>query len=799
MKVSYNILCELVPGLEKFPAKVVADKLTFSGLEVEGYEDKGAKLKGIVVGKTISVERHPNADKLSLCRVSAGKEEFQVVCGAPNVKAGCLYPFATLGTVMPSGLEIKPVKLRGVESFGMLCSARELELSEESNGLLDLSENLTVGEGIAKALALDDVIFELNVTPNRGDALSHWGVARDLSALFDLPVSFTNSICPNAALTPAATSKPKIKLQHKNPEACARFSVSEISNIKVGPSPQWLENRLTLLGQRPINNIVDATNYVMLITGHPVHAYDARDLQGGEIAVRLSTDQTKFKTLDGIERDILAGDLIIADASRVVGLAGVMGGENSQIKTDTTNIVLEVAQFKPECVRKTARRLGIVSESSYRFERFVNPETVILAHEILQNLIVTLGGGVRTSITDSYLSPVQLPEILLTANFVTRTLGIAIDEKIIVGYLTRLGCVVKGSGELQVTPPTARSDLTRAIDLVEEVARLGGLEKIPAVMPNLLVQGSRENKATRLAREIKNFLVQDGFFETVHYSFGEARVFESLVKNPEPATWVKLKNPLSEELAVMRPSLLPHLLQSYVKNRRHSEKALKLFELRHVYHKKDGKALQREVMAGVMGGVPLGRNRFGLNRALNFDDVNGLVTRLCDLARLGVVIEHHKEWPFHPGQAIAYLIDGRQILRAGVLHPQILLGHKIKENLCYFEVEYEFFSSLFGQERVSFKPVSPLPPVYRDLAVVVDENLSFLELKMAIEALKPRELKAIELFDVYHGENLPNGKKSLAFSIIYESDAENMTDEAVNKIHFELVDKLKAKLNIELR
>lgn len=805
MYVSYNWLCEIIPGLNKIPASDLAKRLTMSGLEVEEFIDQGAKLKGIIVGEVVHREKHPNADKLSLTRVSTGKEEFQVVCGAPNVQAGRKYPFATLGTVMPGGLEIKPIKLRGVESFGMLCSAKELELSAETSGLYELDLNLPTGQDIASALSLDDVILGLNITPNRGDALSHWGVARDIAALTGLKPNLeilapaSSGVVSGVAAKHKSKQAAKLKVSHQDHKACPRYSASQIFGVKIAPSPVWLSRRLEALGLRSINNVVDATNYVMLLTGHPVHAFDAANVADQHIQIYSLQDSQKFKTLDGVERQLLAGDLVIADGKHPVALAGIMGGENSEVKDQTQDLILEVAFFDPNVIRRTSRRLGLQTESSYRFARFVNPDSIVQAHEILRDLIVALAGGEVSDIIDSYPKAFTPVKIEFPESEIARVLGITVPRADVNRILTGLNCQVQESKDgFIVTVPIARSDLQRPADLVEEIARIYGMDKIPPSMPRLSVRSSAESKASRFEHEIKDFFVARGFHETVHYSFGDAKLFETTLKIKADEL-LPLKNPLSEDLAMMRPSHLPQLLNTYKKNHLNTDKGLRLFELRKVYHNQGARTEEKQVLTLLYTGNPWGRNPYGLNRESDFYDGKGLLTAFFKQARIATEEKVHTAWPYHSGQSAEFVAGGKRLAIVGALHPELLQALKIKEKLFAIEIDYDAVIALYQEKPVQYQAISILPPVYRDLALLAPKELMHADVLAAIAADRPPLLKHIELFDLYEGPNLPAGKKSLAYSFVYQPEGESLTDEVVNQMHFALVDKLKAKLGVDLR
>lgn len=804
MKVSYNWLCDILPGLSDYSAQEVAQKLTFSGLEVEGIEDQKQKLKGLVVGEVLSKEAHPNADKLSLCQVSSGDKTYQVVCGAANVEAGKKFPFATLGTVMPDGLEIKPIQLRKVDSHGMLCSAKELQLSDENKGLLVLESSLKTGTPISNALNLNDVIFELGITPNRGDALSHWGVVRDLMALFDLEADFSQILPKDVTRVSGEGHKetPDLKVEIHNPELCGRFTASRIKGVQIQPSPSWLSARLQSLGIRSINNIVDATNYVMLLTGHPVHAYDARDIQGNHIHIRALQSDQKYTTLDEQEQSLKKGDLMILDTARPVALAGIMGGANSEIKDDTTEVILEVAYFDPLTVRRTAKRCGLQTDSSYRFERFVNPESVLQAHQILRDLVLTLASGTASPILDEYPSPITATQIEFDTHLVKRLLGIDVEFSQIQSVLQKLGCEceVQGEANLKVTVPLFRSDLERPVDLVEEVARIYGLDLIPVQIPKFNVQVSKESPRTRLQKELKQYFVDHGFLEAIHYSFTDADYLKQFDPKFNIEKAVVLKNPISSDLGVFRQSLIPSLFKTYQKNKLRVDHGLQFVELRTTYHKvSDSETKESLSLAGLYAGNPYGRNRFGQDRAMDLFDGKGWLESLFQTYKIDVEVERCEEWPYHPGQALVYKTKQGVLARLGVLHPKLLQDFKIKESVCAFEIDFELFVESIQKAHIHFEHPSDLPPVHRDLALIVPQELTFQKLQDAIHHENPKYLHDIKLFDVYQGDSVPEGKKSLALSLVYQPEANSLTDEEVNKIHFGLVDKLKESVGVELR
>lgn len=697
------------------------------------------------------------------------------------------------------GLEkINPIELAN----RLTMSGLEVESKHDQEELLELPENSIVGV----AGALDDVIFEVNVTPNRGDALSHWGVARDIAALTGLQPDFTVIVPEDSALDMTRAQKwtadgPEVdlKISLEVSEACLRYTGSQIFNVKAVPSPSWLAGRLQSLGVRPINNIVDATNYIMLLTGHPVHAFDAAAVVGHRIKIFQLKEPHKFTTLDGVERALLAGDLVIADGNGPVALAGIMGGGNSEVKDTTRNLILEVAFFAPDQIRKTSRRLALQSESSYRFARFVNPESVFAAHVMLRDLILALAGGEAAEIMDCYPRPFKARQIFLTTADIRRVLGVTVSEEDVLRVLRGLACTVHVKKDAyEVIAPLARSDLTRPVDLIEEIARLRGLDCIPSVMPSLVLHSATEEAGSRLERGIKDFFASEGFTETLHYSFGDRALFKSVF--PQVDFYLALQNPISEDMAVMRQSLLPQLLQCYKKNHLKEERGLRFFECRSIYPMNaQAEVAERKILAGLYGGPVWGRNRFKLTRVADFFDGRGLLDAFFSQARIDVSCSENDAWPFHPGQCVIYKSAKTVVARLGALHPELLQSFRISQRLYYFEIEFDRVVELYQKSPLKYHPFAGLPPVYRDLALIAPRELKNEAILEAIDAEKPLQLKAVELFDLYEGEPLPPGKKSLAYSLTYEPETESLTDEVVNAMHFALVEKLKIRLGVELR
>ncbi len=771
MKISTQWLKEILPGLKATP-KLIAQRLSDVGFEIEGIEDKASHIPGLVIGEVLSKEKHPQADRLSLCQVNTGKENYQVVCGAPNVAVGKKYPFATIGTTLPNGLTLKQTAIRGMDSFGMLCSAKELGLSEESTGLYELDDSAVTGRGFSKIYG--DVVLDIAVPPNRGDALSHWGIAREVAALFGL----TFKLPASTKIKGTFSFRDSLKISLNDKKGCLRYTSRVIRNVKISPSPFWLAHRLALLGIRSINNVVDATNIVMMETGHPLHAFDHRFLRGGKLEIRKAGVSQNFETLDAVVRQLEVDDLVIADAEGPVALAGIMGGKNSEVKEATSILVLEAASFDPVKIRKTAKRLALHSESSHRFERGVDAATVREALDRLTSLILEIAGGEAShDIVDLYPQKRKTQKIILRTARLDQIVGEKISPTDVKGVLSRLGMTVAKSVKgFSVTIPTFRADLSREIDLIEEVVRYRGFEKIKSTLPPTLHRPLIESPESFYEEEIRRFFSARGFSETIHYSFCSPVELEKLgVKD-----FFSLTNPLSPELSVLRPSLLPSLLGDCRLLK--TNEGVSLFELRTVYTPPN---LEQKRLTGVYGG-----------KNMDFFVGKGLLESLFKDGKIPVWKwkRTSEKSEFHPAQCVEIILNDKVLGYFGRLHPQLA-----PQPLYAFDLDYSVLARVWKSNDISFKPLSPFPSIVRDMALVADRELSFETLVQTIRDSQVLLLKDISLFDVYEGDKIAADKKSLAFSLVYADPTRTLTDEEVNKVHFALVKNLCDKLGVSLR
>ena len=801
MIISYNWLKEFVDC--DLPPAELADLLTMLGLEVDGMRSVGAGFDSVVVALVEEKAQHPNADKLSLCKVNDGVEIHTVVCGAQNFSTGDRVALARLGSVLPGDFKIKKSKIRGEESCGMLCSLKELGLAEESAGIMILNTDSPLGTPLFDSLGLKDTIFEIGLTPNRADCLSVIGVAREVAAKLGKSIHYPgHEVQENG---PAIASVASVTVE--DADLCPRYAARYLSGCTIAPSPAWLVSRLEAVGMRSINNVVDITNYVLMEYGHPLHAFDFEQLAGGRIIVRRAGEGELFKTLDGQERPLLTSDLTIRDGERAVALAGIMGGENSEIAPDTTNILLESACFNPSAVRKSSKRLGLHTESSHRFERGADISIVTRALDRAASLMAELAGGVvAQGIIDVYPHihhPLQVPVRLKRVNAVLGTdLTIAQVQDIFV----RLQFDVHGidSEGMTVTVPTFRVDIQREIDLIEEVARLYGFNAIEGTMPTARVFSDRPPQRQTLAKGLRDLLTAHGFSEIVNFSFFGADLLDKILLPAEDhrRQTIRLLNPLSDELSVMRSTLLPGLLQTTERNLSRRSLNLRLFELRRVYHPVPGEELAHEPLH--LGAILTGRRHpEGWNHdtaVTDFFDVKGVLENVFAEFRVkGVTYDTGALEPFyHPGKACTLLVGNEIIGSCGEIHPDVLENFLIEQPVFYVELNFEKLLGKCGAAH-AIVPPSRYPDTFRDIALLIDDTLPAAVVLETIRSQKIKELEGVELFDLYTGQGIPEGKKSIAVRVRYRSPDRTLTDEEVTPLHGRIVDNLVKKLAITVR
>lgn len=779
------------------PPEVLADKLTLAGFEVEAVEKIVPDFSGVVVGKVTQVERHPQADRLVVTEVEDGRRAYQVVCGAPDVTAGKVYAFAPPGAIIAGGRTIKAVKLRGVASEGMLLAEDELGISDDHSTLMDIPQDLPLGRDFGEAMHMSDVVLEVAVTPNRPDCLSILGLAREVAALLKQPVRHPETGFPEAPEPIEQAAKVTIL----DPVHCPRYAARLLVDLTVKPSPFWMRRRLEVAGLRAINNLVDVTNYVLLEYGQPLHAFDFDKLSGGEIVVRLPRPAERhFLTLDSQERSLNHETLLICDAVKPVALAGIMGGLDSEVTERTQRVLIESAYFNPPTIRRTSKRLGLSTESSYRFERGVDPDGVICALERAAQLMAELGGGkVLAGRIDAYPTPVPRPRLTLRVSRANRVLGTDIAPEKVEEILRDLHIpAISFDGEhLVVQAPSHRGDLQREEDLIEEVARLAGYDKIPVTLPEGLVDVPPPPATVRRRGEARQLLQGLGFCEAVTYSFQAERLYNVLGQG-KPAP-LPLANPLSEEQALMRTSLLPGLLETLRRNVSRQVQDVRLFEIAKIFIPQPGADLPREEqwLAGVMYGSRTEPAWLAPSEPLDFFDLKGVVETLLEglqVPDVGFKVQH----------VPAYLVYGAQVLAGettlgslGVMSPTVTEKLDLEGDVFVFQLDFEALCQAAAPPL--YTPLPRYPAVYRDLALVLPASVPGARVTEALLAHGQPWLQEAQLFDVYAGQPIPEGKRSLAFHLTYQDPERTLTDEEVDQRHQQLVEALALELGAELR
>jgi phenylalanyl-tRNA synthetase beta chain len=783
MKFSVNWLREFV----ELPANVdeLAELLTLAGTEIEGIEKRGANFDNVVVAQINASAQHPNADRLSVCQVDDGSGQLrQIVCGAKNYKAGDKVPLALPGAVLVGDLKIKPSKLRGVESQGMLCSPSELGLSADSDGLLILSPEAKIGEPIA-SLFPEDTILDVEITPNRGDLLSHFGLAREISAIVGQPLRL-----PNRTTAGDAPAPQKKGIRISAPNECPFYSARRIENIKVGPSPDWLRARLEAVGLRSISNIVDITNFVMLELGQPLHAFDADKLSGG-INVRLATAGEQFLALDGKTYSLGEQDLVIADDARAVGIAGVMGGEDTGVTDSTTTLLLESAFFDPASVRRTARRLSLPSDASYRFERRVDPGMVLAASNRATELMREVASAnPAAEIAIAGALPPSPPDVSLRYEHCNELIGVPVPTERVEKILQSFG-LEKASGndaESSWRIPSHRFDLQRDVDLIEEVVRVFGIENVPEKDRSRFTPESEADRVYDFEASLRKRLVGLGLFE--------ART-STLISRPEIPNQgaVELKNPLSDDHVALRPILLPGLLRVLERNLSFGARSIRLFEIGRVFVPPD--AAERRALGIVLSGPAEGTVhwRGSLKRQLDFFDMKGVIEALA------------------PNLVFQRMSDSDYPLFASIFFDSTPIGFSWQHPtdrvtalggvapIFVAQVDVDSILEL-AQNKPRFREIEKFPAITRDIAMIVPETLSHEKVWATIVGANEPLLASVELFDVFSGrqeQNFGAGKKSLAYALTYRDKTRTLTNDEITVVHAKIRERLQRELGVELR
>ncbi len=791
MIISENWLREWVSP--KLDTRALADKLTLAGIEVSAVTPLGAGLAHVVVGQIVAIGPHPNADRLRVCQVNVGKGKPRtIVCGAANAAAGLKVPAALPGAVLPNGAAIKEAAVRGVGSEGMLCSAQELGLAEASEGLLVLDDKLAVGLPLADALGLPDHQLEIELTPNRADCLSIAGLAREVAAL-------TGARLKSVKIKDApVTSRKKFKVTVQAKRECPHYMGRVITGIDPhATTPLWMAERLRRSGIRSIHPVVDVTNYVMLELGQPMHAFDLDRLEGG-LTVRPAQAGESLELLDGSKIEPVASALLIADAARPLALAGIMGGAASGVTRETRNLFLESAYFAPATVSKYARHHGLHTDSSHRFERGVDPALQRMALERAAALLLEIVGGECGPVTEvsaaAYL-PKRAP-ILLRHARVTRLLGTTLPPARIGTVLSRLGMQVRrAAGGWRVTPPSYRFDVSIEADLIEEIARVVGYETLPATLPTLQATAAAVPETRIPMPRFRRLLVDRDYQEVITYSFVDPALQALIEPDTAPA---RLANPIASNMAVMRTSLWPGLLQAVVYNQNRQQERLRFFELGARYLPEKGAVREDAVLAGAVTGPALAEQWGAATRAADFFDLKGDVDALLTLSgaagQFAYVPAHHPA--LHPGQAAEITREGRRVGFIGALHPQLQAQLGLSGPVFVFELA---FADIEQAQVPIFTELSKFPSIRRDLALILDRSIPAAQVLAVVRQAAGELLVNLEIFDEYRGEGIDSGRKSLGLTLTLQDFSRTLKEEVVEAVMAGVVSALQSEVGAQLR
>jgi len=799
MKASLKWLSEYVDIT--LPSKELAEKLTMAGIETTSIQIVGSTWDNIVIGQVAAVEPHPNADRLKLATVNLGTQQLTVVCGAPNINITQKVAFANTGSRLIDGhtgkaTTLKPAKIRGILSEGMVCSEKELGISDNHENILVLPSAAPVGTPLNDYLG--DTIFDLDITPNRPDCLSIIGIAREITALTGKQLRLPDI---NYKETEASIAS-FISIDIANPNLCPRYCASLITGVKPGPSPDWLQQRLRSYGMRPISNIVDVTNYVMLEYGQPLHGFDYHKLQGKQLIIRRARNGEIIITLDGEARPLTQDTLVIADTEKPVAIAGIMGGLDAEVTDTTTAILLESANFNRTIIRRGANHLNLQSEASMRFDKGLSSKLPLIALKRATKLLLELTGGkAARGIIDVYPGKAEPKAILLSTKEVKRLSGLELTIEEIVTVLELLGFECQEtslSSQISVISPFWRSDIKCAADLVEEIVRIIGYDKIPITRLSAPLPEQKLTPELILKQKLRNTLAGWGFQEILTYSLTSLEKLQGLSPKLElQLTPLKISNPMTKEQEYLRPSLRAGLLTTLANNQKYEQAGIRLFEIGKTFLPQ-GKELpqEKEMLCAVLSGTRQETSWHKDSEPLDFFDAKGIAENL--LIRLGhaATFEVSNNEGVFPGRSADIFINGDKVGVVGNLHPKVSQAFQLSGTVCLIEIDVE---SLMEKARwlKQYQPIPRFPSIIRDIALVIDEQVSYQQVKDIIQSFTL--VRKVLLFDLYTGEQVPESKKSFAVRIVYQSTTHTLTDEEVNKLHQRMVNKLYQELGATLR
>ncbi len=792
MKVTYRWLKEFV-DFEESPEQI-ASLLTEAGLEVEEVTPLVQPFSGIIVGKVLEVEKHPNADKLSVCKVQTDEDTFQVICGAPNVRAGQIVPFAMVGAKLPNGMKIKKAKIRGVESFGMICSKEELGLESHSDGIWAFEQEFELGKNVYELLQKDqDWVFDIAITPNRGDCLSVYGIAREVAALTGHPLK---PVQPQVPENDQENVEQLVKITIHDVQGCPRYAARVIRNVKIGPSPEWMQRKLQAVGLRPINNIVDITNYVLMELGHPLHAFDFNFIQGRHIHVRASKAGDTFVTLDDKERKLPENTVMICDAERPVAIGGIMGGQNSEVTDQTTDVLLESAYFTPTRIAFASKKLGLSTDASQRFERGADPENVIRALNRAAALMAELAGGkVAKGIVDVYPQPIKPKYIPFETAKINRVLGTNFSDDQIKEKLESIQLKVK-DGRVEV--PTFRHDLSIVQDLAEEVARLVNYANLPARPYTNIFYDMPISEHEKRLQYLRNELLALGLQEIFTQSMVKKEEAQAFTEQ-DPIT---IMNPVSDDMACLRPSLFAGMLKAVSHNLNRNNRDLRFFEIGRIFTHFDGKNIpvQPYSLAVVITGQRFRASWNSQEQGVDFYDIKGCLEAYLEKLFLDnyKIILYDKARYMVKGETIALKVGEEVIGLCGRLHPDVCKIFDIEKDVFGFEINIDLLQKHLIFDR-QFQPIPKFPYSERDVAFVVDEEILAADVVEFVKKNGGSLLTSVEIFDVYQGKNIPQGKRSLGLRLRYQSTERTLSDQEVDKFFQQIIDKTIKRFSASLR
>ena len=803
MLISLNWLKDYINLDENIDIKELENALTMIGQEVENIELQGENLKNILTSKILELKMHPDSDHLTVCQVDNGSFVSQVVCGASNHKEGDIVAMAQVGAKLSEDFVIKKGKIRGIESNGMLCSETELGVGNDNSGIIIFPKDTKLGIPLNEYYNLNDTVFELEITPNRPDCLSHIGIARELSAYYNTELKMPK-------INNHKVSEELIDINIKD-NLSKRYMARVIKNVKVGPSPKWLVTRLASMGIRSINNLVDISNFIMIETNQPNHIFDFDKLKSNKIIVDKARNDEKFTTLDSKERILSNDDIVIRNGEEVIALAGVMGGENTEVSENTNNILIELAHFDNISVRRTSRRHSLISESSYRFERAVDTENFDYVMNRLTDLIVEIAGGEVCDINDVYPVKKEKNICQLSLDRMNRFIGKVIPKEKVIEIFNKLEIKVVDKGDtLELTAPSFRGDLINQFDYFEEVIRMYGFDNIENKMPKITLSENRLNDTTKYTTDIKVLVSNLGLREVINYSFIPANSFEKLNMNIDSENIITLKNPIVEEFSVLRPTLMYSLLKNVKDNLNRGQEDIRFFEVSKRFVLSDDKieksvyinekrVSERETLGIVLSGSFTKNLWAPKPESYDFFDMKGIVEAMFDKLNFkSYQLRRSVNSSYHPGRSVDLFVGKELIGTFGEIHPDVLENMEIDRNRVIYAEIYLDLLLKYINKSVKYKGLSKYQSVPRDIAVVVKEEVLVGDMIKSIQKVD-KLIEKVELFDIYRGIGVKPGFKSVAISIVMRDDNKTLEEKDINSVMDKIVGKLKKEFDAELR